>query len=223
MFQAGKHAGAVTAVVQRVFVEGLCQRVARGDACGRDSVGGSEAPSESLGALAPLRGRIAQLAHAYRDPRSDGGIGAECVEEVVAQLRCFRRPLVRQFEGRWGRDRAGRTGRIGRRIHGCQRRKGRETGDRQQEEQASRKARPVFAMVVLHAGSSPASISKGCANVFRAADEAFPVWMAPDSSDGGADFAPALNKLCTYLQRSTLRDGGTSGNQQTPGWLWSRE
>src|SRR5271166_1681826 len=102
MTNAWKKASAFAAVVQRIFLEGLSQRIARGGA----HPDHAEVRSKSLGvtrkALPPLRRSIAVLVDPSGDSHAGNGIGTECIEKVIVQLRFLRGTRIGQVQLRWG-------------------------------------------------------------------------------------------------------------------------
>ena len=104
MAQPRQHAFALTAVVQRVFFEGLGQRITRGGAYGCYAKVGPESLAITLCASPPVRRCIPGLVKARREGGADDGIRAERVEELVVDLRLLRRTRVRQVELRRGSD-----------------------------------------------------------------------------------------------------------------------
>jgi len=80
MSQPWKHASALTAVVQRVLLEGFRQRITGRGTYRRDSEVGPDAFAVTLSALLPLRDSIPGLANASRERCADDGIRAEPVE-----------------------------------------------------------------------------------------------------------------------------------------------
>src|SRR5580704_18755288 len=92
-----KHACALTAVVQRVLPEGPRKRVARRRAHRSDAEVGPESFGVTLSSLFPLRRSVFRLANASRKRSADDWIGAERVEDVVAELSFLCRTHIRQI------------------------------------------------------------------------------------------------------------------------------
>src|ERR1700686_4771444 len=93
--QPWKHAFALTAVIQRVFLEGFSEGVARRRSNRRDAEVGREPLAVTLRSLFPFRRSVFPLVNASRECCADDGIGAERVEGVVVNLRFLRRTRVR--------------------------------------------------------------------------------------------------------------------------------
>src|SRR4029077_12440323 len=98
MAQPRKKAFALTAVIQPVFPKGFRERITRRGADRCDGEVGPESLAITLRALFPLRRSILRVVNACRKPCACDGIGAEHVEEVVAELRFLSRRGVRQSQ-----------------------------------------------------------------------------------------------------------------------------
>ena len=101
MAQPRKYTFAFTAVVQRVFPEGLCQRIARrrGDRC--DAKIRAESLAVTRSSLHPLRRRIVRLVDARRDSSTHHRIGPKRVENVAVELGFRCRADICEFRVRW--------------------------------------------------------------------------------------------------------------------------
>src|ERR1035438_2059155 len=102
MSQPRKQPFALTAVIQRVFLEGFRERIARRRSYRCDAEVRPDSLAITLRALLPFRRSILHLANASSKSRADDGIRAESVEGVVAELRCLRRTHVREVQLRRG-------------------------------------------------------------------------------------------------------------------------
>jgi hypothetical protein len=89
-----KHSHTLAAVVQCVFFESLCQPIARGRAYCRDAEVGADSQTIPFGPLFPLWRRVVRLADAGRKSRASQRIGAERVEDIVAEFRLLRGTYV---------------------------------------------------------------------------------------------------------------------------------
>src|ERR1700722_14852413 len=97
MAQPRKHTLALTAVIQRVFSEGLGEGIARRRGYGCVSEVRSKSFCVALDSLFPFRRSVLLLVNARRDRCADDGIWAERVEDVVADFRFLRRSYVGQI------------------------------------------------------------------------------------------------------------------------------
>src|ERR1700674_326259 len=118
MAQPRKRPFALTAVIQRVFVEGFRERIARRGADPCDDEVGRESLAISFRSLFPLRRSALCLVNASRERCAYDWIGAERVEEVIVEPRFLCRTHVRQIWLRvrrtcWQGSSAGGVSRIG--------------------------------------------------------------------------------------------------------------
>src|ERR1700689_4637682 len=95
----------LAAIVQCVFADGFRQPIARGSGYRRDAEVGAYSLAIPFHPLSPFWRRIVFLVDARSDCRSDDGIRAECVEQVVVNLDFFCRARIRQVRGWTGRTR----------------------------------------------------------------------------------------------------------------------
>src|SRR5271167_1540853 len=98
MAQPRKHVFALTAVIQRILPEGFRERITRRCRYRRDAKVGLKSLAVTRSALLPLGWGIVRLGNASSDCSADDGIGAERIEEVVAELRFLGRTGVRQSQ-----------------------------------------------------------------------------------------------------------------------------
>src|SRR6202167_620241 len=89
--QPRKKAFAFTAVVHRIFVEGLREPVTLRRSYRRDAKVGPESLAVTRGTLLPLRRGVIRLAKTGREPGARDGVRSESVEDVVVEFRRLRR------------------------------------------------------------------------------------------------------------------------------------
>src|SRR5580658_3523203 len=99
-----KYAFAFAAVVQRIFLEGLCQPVTSGGPNRRNGNVGTESLAVTFEPLVPLRWGIGQLVDARREPGADNRIRTIRIEKVIADLCSLRRTNVCQVQLACGCD-----------------------------------------------------------------------------------------------------------------------
>ncbi len=80
MAEPREYAFALATVIQSVFLEGLCERIARGRGYAGDAEGGAKTLAVGRGALFPLRRGVRGLVESASKSCADEGIRAECVE-----------------------------------------------------------------------------------------------------------------------------------------------